>query len=158
MSACGILAHAELGTGRIGCAGRQNGVRHLGLVPGQAVQEGGDVLFLLAAVGVIGVSGWLLTTDWGWGNSTLEEIHETAVNITLVAIALRVGAAIYEGLYQRENLVKSMSTGTSGANRAGVSLALSWAAGRVASREKRSRSAGRPWMCSVKSTPRCCYH
>ncbi|GAA3903230.1 cytochrome b/b6 domain-containing protein [Halomonas piscis] len=81
--------------------------RYIGHNPAAAIM----ILFLLAAVGVIGVSGWLLTTDWGWGSETIEEVHEIAVNITLVAIALHVAAAIYESVHHRENLVRSMVTG-----------------------------------------------
>jgi cytochrome b len=69
------------------------------------------ILFLLLANGVIGISGWLLTTDWGWGSGALEEVHEISVNIALIAIALHVGAAIYESFHHRENLIRSMFTG-----------------------------------------------
>lgn len=81
--------------------------RYLGHNPAAAIM----ILFLLAAVGVIGISGWLLTTDWGWGSAVLEEMHEIAVNVTLVAIVLHVGAAIYESVNHRENLIRSMITG-----------------------------------------------
>ncbi|QEA40555.1 cytochrome B [Pistricoccus aurantiacus] len=81
--------------------------RYLGHNPAAAIM----ILFLLVAVGVIGVSGWLLTTDWGWGSKTIEEIHEISVDVTLVAIALHVGAAIYESIHHRENLIRAMFTG-----------------------------------------------
>ncbi|SHE31254.1 Cytochrome b [Modicisalibacter ilicicola DSM 19980] len=81
--------------------------RYLGHNPAAAIM----ILFLLVAVGVIGVSGWLLTTDWGWGSKTIEEVHEIAVNVTLVAIALHVAGAIYESVRHRENLIRAMVTG-----------------------------------------------
>lgn len=81
--------------------------RYLGHNPAAAIM----ILFLLLAVGVIGVSGWLLTTDWGWGSETIEEVHEIAVNTTLVAIALHVAGAIYESVHHRENLIRAMVTG-----------------------------------------------
>ncbi|GAA3899341.1 cytochrome b/b6 domain-containing protein [Halomonas cibimaris] len=81
--------------------------RYLGHNPAAAIM----ILFLLAATGAIGISGWLLTTDWGWGSRTIEQIHETSVNVTLVAIGLHVAAAIYESLHHRENLIRSMITG-----------------------------------------------
>jgi len=90
---------------RLVLRGRES--RYLGHNPAAAIM----ILFLLLAVGMIGVSGWLLTTDWGWGSEVLEDIHETAVNITLVAITLHVFAAIYESFRHRENLVRSMFTG-----------------------------------------------
>lgn len=81
--------------------------RHIGHNPAAALM----ILFLLAAVIVISVSGWLLTTDWGWGSETIEQVHELAVDTTLVAIALHVLAAIYESFKHRENLIGSMFTG-----------------------------------------------
>lgn len=81
--------------------------RYLGHNPAAAIM----ILFLLTAVGVIGVSGWLLTTDWGWGSKTIEGVHEISVNVTLVAIALHVAGAIYESLHHRENLIRAMFTG-----------------------------------------------
>lgn len=81
--------------------------RYLGHNPAAAVM----ILFLLLAVITIGASGWLMTTDWGWGSESLEDFHETVVNITLVAIALHVAGAIVESRHHRENLVRSMVTG-----------------------------------------------
>ena len=86
---------------------RRREPRYLGHNPAAAIM----ILFLLLATTVIGVSGWLLTTDWGWGSELLEELHEGMVNITLLAIALHIGAAIYESIHHRENLIRSMFTG-----------------------------------------------
>ncbi|AKO52885.1 cytochrome B561 [Marinobacter psychrophilus] len=80
---------------------------HLGHNPAAAIM----ILFLLLANGVIGISGLLLTTDWGWGSGVLEEVHEISVNMTLIAIALHVSAAIYESFHHQENLIRSMLTG-----------------------------------------------
>jgi len=81
--------------------------RHLGHNPAAAVM----ILFLLAMVGVIGATGWLMTTDWGWGSEVLEELHAGAVNLTLSAVVLHVAAAIFESVRHRENLVRAMVTG-----------------------------------------------
>jgi len=81
--------------------------RYMGHNPAAAIM----ILFLLLAVGVIGFSGWLLTTDWGWGSEVLEEMHEMSVNVTLVAIALHVAGAIYESIHHQENLIRAMFTG-----------------------------------------------
>lgn len=69
------------------------------------------ILFLLVMIVLIGTTGWLLTTDWGWGNDALETLHSTAADLTLGAIAMHVAAAIYESIRHRENLVLSMLTG-----------------------------------------------
>lgn len=81
--------------------------RHLGHNPAAAVM----ILFLLGMVGMIGGTGWMMTTDWGWGSELLEALHTTAVNLTLVAIAVHVSAAVVESLHHRENLVLAMITG-----------------------------------------------
>lgn len=81
--------------------------RYIGHNPAAAVM----ILVLLAAIIVISVSGWLLTTDWGWGSETIEQVHEWAVDITLIAITLHVLAAVYESFKHRENLIRAMFTG-----------------------------------------------
>jgi len=69
------------------------------------------ILFLLCAVAVIGVSGWLLTTDEFWGNGAVESIHYWAVDVTLAAVAIHVLANLYGSVRHRENLIWSMITG-----------------------------------------------
>ncbi len=86
---------------------RREEPRYLGHNPAAALM----ILFLLLMVGVVGGTGWLMTTDWGWGSEMLEEVHEAAVGITLAAIALHVAAAIYESVRHGENLVRSMFNG-----------------------------------------------
>lgn len=81
--------------------------RHLGHNPAAAVM----ILFLMAMVALIGTTGWLMTTDWGWGSELLEELHEGAVNATLLAVVVHVAAAVFESLRHRENLVRAMFTG-----------------------------------------------
>ena len=70
------------------------------------------ILFLLAMVAGIGVTGWMLTLDAYWGSETVEGLHVALVNVTLVAIPIHVAAAIYESWKHRENLVWSMVVGT----------------------------------------------
>ena len=70
------------------------------------------ILFLLAMVAGIGVTGWMLTLDAYWGSETVEGLHVALVNVTLVAILIHVAAAIYESWKHRENLVWSMVVGT----------------------------------------------
>ncbi len=86
--------------------------RHLGHNPAAALM----ILFLLAMVAAIGVTGWLLTTDAYWGDETMETLHLTLVNTTLLAVAIHVGAAIYESLRHKENLILAMFTGKKRAN------------------------------------------
>jgi cytochrome b len=69
------------------------------------------ILFLLAAVTVIGVSGWMLTLDAFWGSEIVENLHEAAVDLTLLAVCIHVLANIVGGFRHRENLILSMITG-----------------------------------------------
>ena len=91
----------------VGRLARGREPRHLGHNPAAAVM----IVFLIAMVVTIGSTGWLMTTDWGWGSELLEEVHGSAVNLTLGAIALHVAAAIFESVRHRENLILSMLTG-----------------------------------------------
>lgn len=81
--------------------------RHLGHNPMGAVM----VLYLLAAMLTIGMSGWMMTLDAFWGNDVVETVHTTAVDVSLLAVALHVGANLLAGLRHGENLVLAMFTG-----------------------------------------------
>lgn len=81
--------------------------RHLGHNPAGAVM----ILYLLLATSTIGISGWLLTTDAGWGNEIIETVHTLTVEVTVWAVALHVTAAILTGWRHRENLILAMITG-----------------------------------------------
>lgn len=81
--------------------------RHLGHNPAGAVM----ILYLLSATLVIGVTGFVMTTDAFWGNELVETLHTGTVDLTLIAIAVHVGANAYESLRHRENMFKAMVTG-----------------------------------------------
>lgn len=81
--------------------------RHLGHNPAAAVM----ILFLLAAVVGIGGTGWMMTLDRWWGVEWVEELHEGLVELTLIAVALHVAAAVFESWRHRENLILAMFTG-----------------------------------------------
>jgi cytochrome b len=81
--------------------------RHTGHNPAAGVM----ILFLLGMVAGISITGWMMTTDYGWGLEWLEELHEGLVNITLAAVAAHVFAALYESVRHGENLIMSMIDG-----------------------------------------------
>jgi cytochrome b len=81
--------------------------RHLGHNPAGAVM----ILFLLIAVTVIGVTGWMMTTDAFWGNGLIESLHTWSVDLTLGAVVVHVLANIYGSWRHKDNLIKSMITG-----------------------------------------------
>ena len=81
--------------------------RQLGHNPGAAVM----MVALLAGVTLVGVTGWLQTTDWFFGEQWLETLHEVLAWTILVMVGLHVVAAIAESIHYRENLIASMIHG-----------------------------------------------
>lgn len=69
------------------------------------------ILYLLGAVMVIGITGWMMTLDAFWGNGAVEMIHSLTVDLTLWAIAIHVAANLAGSLRHHENLILSMVTG-----------------------------------------------
>ncbi len=72
---------------------------------------GAMVIALLAMLGAIGWTGYLMGTDAYFGDERLEDIHELLANILLVMIGLHVGGVILASLRHSENLVLAMITG-----------------------------------------------
>lgn len=82
--------------------------RHVGHNP----LGGWMIVALLAAVGAVGVTGWLMTTDAFWGDEFMEDVHEALADGLLVLIALHVAGAILASIHDRENLVRAMIDGS----------------------------------------------
>ncbi len=86
-------------------AGRSR--RQLGHNPAAAVM----ILALLAGVLLVGVTGWLQTTDRFFGEGWLEELHEALAYGVLGLVVLHVLAAVGESVHYGENLVAAMIHG-----------------------------------------------
>ncbi|KQZ68490.1 cytochrome B [Rhodanobacter sp. Root561] len=86
-------------------AGRSR--RQLGHNPAAAVM----ILALLVGVLLVGVTGWLQTTDRFFGEGWLEELHEVLAYGVLGLVVLHVLAAVGESVHYGENLVASMIHG-----------------------------------------------
>ena len=69
------------------------------------------IVLLLILLAVIGTSGWMMGLDAFWGVAWVEELHETAANVLIGAVALHVIGAIAESLRHHENLPLAMITG-----------------------------------------------
>lgn len=72
---------------------------------------GAMMIALLIGVTLVGVSGWLQTTDLFFGEEWLEEFHEILAYIVLTMVGLHVVAAVTESIHYRENLIASMIHG-----------------------------------------------
>jgi cytochrome b len=86
-------------------AGRSQ--RQLGHNPAAAVM----ILALLAGVLLVGITGWLQTTDTFFGTPWLEELHELLAYGVLGLVVLHVLAAVGESVHYGENLVAAMIHG-----------------------------------------------
>ncbi len=80
---------------------------HIGHTPLGALM----IYNLLAALLVVGLSGYLMTTDMFWGTEWTEELHEVAVTWTEVSVVLHILAVIYESRRTGVNLPRAMVRG-----------------------------------------------
>lgn len=88
-----ILAHRE--------------ARYLGHNP----LGGWMVLALLVGVTLVGLSGWLYTTDRFWGVPWVESLHETLSDILFAFVALHILGVVFTSARHRERLVAAMLHG-----------------------------------------------
>lgn len=80
---------------------------HLGHSPLGALM----IYNLLISIVLIGVTGWMMTTNMFWGAEGVEEMHEGLVVWAAASIGVHIVAVIFEGRRNRVNLVKAMVTG-----------------------------------------------
>lgn len=66
---------------------------------------------LLAAIAVISISGWLMTTNAYWGVKWPEELHEAAVTWAELSVFAHIAAVLFESLRTGINLPRAMITG-----------------------------------------------
>lgn len=69
------------------------------------------VLALLSMVVLVGLTGWLYTTDRYWGVEWVEELHETLSNILFLFVALHILGVVFTSVRHRENLPAAMLHG-----------------------------------------------
>ncbi|MHA6324137.1 cytochrome b/b6 domain-containing protein [Roseivivax sp. CAU 1753] len=80
---------------------------HLGHTPLGALM----IYNLLLALLVIGLSGYLMTTDVFWGLEWPEDLHEAAVTWTEISVVAHVLAVLYESRRTGVNLPRAMVRG-----------------------------------------------
>ena len=66
---------------------------------------------LLATMLLIGLSGYLMTTDAFWGLKWPEVLHEACVTWAEISVVLHILAVIYESARTKVNLPRAMVTG-----------------------------------------------
>jgi len=81
--------------------------RHLTHNPLAAVM----MITLCLLVFALGVSGFLMRTDYFWGEEWLEEVHEIFANLLMFLSLMHALAAIIESFRHKENLIFSMIHG-----------------------------------------------
>ncbi len=80
---------------------------HVGHNPAGALM----MLALMAFVLLLGLTGYMQTTDMFWGDEWLEEVHEALASTLLGLAGLHAAAAIIMGRLERTNLIGAMITG-----------------------------------------------
>ena len=80
---------------------------HLGHTPLGALM----IYNLIVTLLLIGLTGWLMTTDMFWGVEWPEELHEMFVTWAEVSVVLHIAAVIYESRRTGVNLPRAMVTG-----------------------------------------------
>lgn len=69
------------------------------------------VLVLLSMVVLVGVTGWLYTTDRFWGVPWVEELHSTLSDVLFIFVGLHILGVAFTSFRHRENLVAAMVHG-----------------------------------------------
>ncbi len=66
---------------------------------------------LLVTMLLIGLSGYLMTTDMFWGMEWTEELHEILVSWAELSVVAHIAAVIFESRRLHVNLPRAMVTG-----------------------------------------------
>jgi len=92
---------------QLGDIATQRDKSHMGHSPLGALM----IYNLLISIALIGITGWMMTTNMFWGSEGVEELHEGLVIWAGASIGVHIVAVIFEGRRSRVNLVKAMVTG-----------------------------------------------
>lgn len=69
------------------------------------------MLTLLSLILLLGLSGWMMSTELFWGSDFMEEAHEFFAGSLIGCVGLHAAAAIIDSLRHQENLIMSMIHG-----------------------------------------------
>ena len=69
------------------------------------------MIIMVTCVAGLGLTGYLLETDYFFGSDFMEEVHELIANFLMGVVELHVTAAILLGRLENTNLIAAMVTG-----------------------------------------------
>jgi cytochrome b len=69
------------------------------------------MLWLMALVLMLGLTGWMQGLDTFWGEEWLQDLHEISGEVLLLSAGLHAAAALVMGRLERTRLLKAMVTG-----------------------------------------------
>ena len=72
---------------------------------------GAMIVVLLAMIGVVSATGWLLTVDGLHGLEGIEAIHEASAYLLMALVLVHVAGVVLTSFEHGENLVRAMWTG-----------------------------------------------
>jgi cytochrome b len=81
--------------------------RHLGHNPLGAWM----ILALIVTIALLGLTGWMSTTDAYWGIAWVADTHEMLSDALIALVALHLAGVIFSSIRHRENLVAAMVHG-----------------------------------------------
>ena len=81
--------------------------RYLGHNPAAGMM----VLALLLSLVFVSATGVMMTMDAFWAAEWVEDLHETAANVTIGLVVLHIGGVVFSSVEHKENLIRSMITG-----------------------------------------------
>lgn len=69
------------------------------------------VIALMTCIGLLALSGWMMTTDFLWGYAWPVQLHTALAWLLVALIALHVGGVVFTSWQHRENLIAALFTG-----------------------------------------------
>ena len=72
---------------------------------------GAMIIAMLAMIGFVSATGYMLTTDAYWGSEAVGGLHEAAAYMLVAMVAVHVAGVVLTSFEHGENLVRAMITG-----------------------------------------------